>query len=70
MKIDDMTQSEDNKTTNGFLGLKLSTKRGAKLEKLKEICEEAILDNELDTLVRKAVVKCLSEELEREKKKA
>ena len=51
------------------LGLKVERKIVVKLEKLKEVCEEAILDNELDTKVRKCIVEMLEEELLLEKNK-
>jgi len=49
------------------LGLKIKDKRVVKLEKLKEVCEEAIYDNEIDTLVRKAIVEMVEKELKNKK---
>ena len=50
-----------------YLGLKNEDKRVVKLEKLKEVCEEAIYDNEIDTLVRKAIVEMVEKELKNKK---
>ena len=61
----------DIRTSTSFselnLGLKIGDRRSVKLEKLKEICEETILDNEIDTLVRKAIVELVEKELKNKK---
>ena len=49
------------------LGLKVKERRVVKLEKLKEICEETILDNEIDSLVRKCIVDMVDFELKNKK---
>jgi len=50
------------------IGLKIGTKKQVKLEELKNLCEEELLNNEIDSLVRKAIIQKATEEIEKEKK--
>ena len=51
------------------IGLVFKDKRQSKVEKLMALCEETIIDNELDTMVRKAVIGACEKELARIKEK-
>ena len=47
---------------------KIATKKEAKLLKLISACEEAVVDNEIDTMVRRAIITAAETAVEEEKK--
>jgi hypothetical protein len=51
------------------LGIKIESKRVSKLTKLRDICEETILDNELDTFIRQACIDAINRKLREDKEK-
>ena len=51
------------------LGVKFGSKREQRLLKVQEVCEETILDNEIDSMIKKCVLELLAREISKERAK-
>ena len=56
------------KTSFGLEDFKIATKKEAKLLHLIETCKEALLDNEIDDLLRHAIIFAAQKAIDEEKK--